>query len=136
LNYKFPSHEIELKNLFNTSKNYKNSFSIIEIDSITNNSSKFSFDFYPFVSLTKKDSSNFFIDSIKISQLNGNIKFSDSLFSNEFDSLLVDIEIKNIEATLYTKNDSIFYDNESAIITKRIKEPFSHKISVQNSCQK
>lgn len=135
-NNKFPLALNEFKHYVDSSSNKEILFSKLELDSTTNVSQKYNFEILPFTIHFEPDSPKTYIDSIQIIYCNGNILFSDSLLSDDYDSLIVKTNIFNIEANVYDKGESVYYNNETGIVKTYISKPFVHKISLGNSCIK
>ncbi len=135
-NNKFPLAINEFKHYVDSSSNKEILFSKLELDSTTNVSQKYNFEILPFTIHFEPDSPKTYIDSIQIIYCIGNILFSDSLLSDNYDSLIVETNILNIEANVYDKGESVYYNKESKIVETYISKPFVNKISLKNSCIK
>ena len=136
----FPKHVSDLNNFIDT-LNIDNDdnliFSKLERDYSKYDVLKYRFELAPYATSFNSDSSNFFIDSIRVYKLCGNLIFSDSLIQQNLDSLIVEMEIVSMIATTYEEDDSIYYDDKSSqIFYDGLRKPFAHKISVKNRCIK
>ena len=134
-NNKFPIEVKEFKYYIDSSNKKVNLYSKLELDS-TSFSHKYNFEIIPYTVHFKPDSPKTYIDSIQIIHCNGSILFNDSLLSDSYDSLIVETRILNVEANVFDKGDSLYYNNETGIVKSYINKPFVHKISLKNSCLK
>jgi len=135
-NNKFPSDKDKIINNIDILNTNNNLFSKLELKQTNINSLKCSFKLFPFVAHAKQDSLNSSIDSIRLSEFAGNLIFNDSLIAKNMDSLMVEMQILNIDATVYKNKNSVYYNNESALFSIFLKHPLVYKISIKSSCVK
>jgi hypothetical protein len=133
----FPKENRDLDNFIDSMDivDYRDSvFSKLHLDYVNDNHLKYTFELKPFKEITKSDTSNFFIDSIKVYKYSGNMIFNDSLLVKNIDSMLVETELVSFNATIFIEKDSISYSDEFDKVFNQKKSFGSH--SVKNNCIK
>jgi|GEM_PF-5642637 len=137
---KYPEDESVLNEFTNALKFSETDtlvFSSLKREQATNSILKYKFQLQPWNGSFKPDSSDSFIDSMRVYQFEGNLIFSDSLIVQHIDSLIVKLEMVTVCATVFIEGDSIHYNNTrypDALIDQM--KLTVDKISLSNSCLK
>jgi hypothetical protein len=127
----FPANEIQLNEFLDSLNIHKSKdgiFSKLKLVDSNKHSTKFYFELYPF-----SDTSAFSNSSIRVYKFTGIVTFDDSLFSTSNDSILVKFKADSISATVYEKDDSVYFDKS---ITSKLVKYTIQNIPVNDNCIK
>jgi len=138
-NNKFPENDLVLNKYSSSIKYSENDtllFSNLHRELTPNDALIYHFQLHPWGVSVKSDSSGSCMDSIFVYWFEGKLTFNDSLVAKNIDSLIVEIEIDSLRATIFSEEGSLHYSNlkyPNSILDQM--KFFPGKISVSNSCQ-